>query len=341
MKLTAGILTFNDATYIFRCLETLVVQEGLGKLNRDWQIVIHDNASPDSAYLDDIEMQFPQVILVRGKENLGFGKGHNKIMSAFPAEFHAVLNNDVLFNPDFLRKLLKALEDNSRFGSSTGKLLYWDFGGHPEKTNIIDSCGLEMTKSHAFIDRGQGKKDTAFTPPNGRSSEQAPNGFNTPGVCFGGSGAAVVYRRTALETVGYERRSRDSSFDKLRTGSVPAAEEQDNVHPEFFDERMFMYKEDVDLAYRLVSQGHFCLFVPDAVGWHNRTTSVPRRKRSMREKIGSAAHESFILKKHQKQWSFGARCRTLLRQSCKWAYLFIFETKVFFGARKLLRDIST
>lgn len=305
MKLTAGILAHKDEKYLLRCLETLTVQEGLGELGKNWQIVIRDNATPDKTYLFDAQKQFPQVMFLMNGDNAGFSRGHNDIIRRYPAEFHAVLNNDILYNPDFLQKLLKTLEENPRFGSSTGKLLYWDYGGHPEKTNIIDSCGIHMSKAHAFVDRGQGEEDTAFTP----------NDYDTPGVCFGGSGAAVLYRRESLEAV------------------------QENGN--YYDERMFMYKEDIDLAYRLMVQGHFCLYVPEAIAWHHRTTSVPRNKRSMREKIGSAAHESLLLRKHRKQWSFSTRWCTMLRQYGKWFYLLIFEPKVFFAARKLLREIST
>lgn len=318
MLLTAGLLTYNDGKYARRCLETLVTQTNLGELGKDWQIVVLDNDSPDKEYLDEIEEKFPQVTLIRGDENAGFGKGHNRIMQEFPAEFHAVLNNDVLYSPDFCVKLLNALKEQPKFGSATGKLLRWDFGGHPEKTNIIDSCGMHMTASHAFVDRGQGKEDTAFTA----------NDFDAPDVCFGGSGAATIYRRTSLEAV----KICHAKHVMLSLSKHEAAQ--------FFDERMFMYKEDVDLAYRLMSQGHFCLFVPDAVAWHARTTSKPRRQRSRKERTQSAAHESLILKKHEKQWSLRTRFLTGFRQFHKWLYLLIFEPRVYFGARRLLKKIS-
>lgn len=170
-----------------------------------------------------------------------------------------------------------------------------------------------MTKAHAFKDRGQGQQDTARPCPTGWSSGRA-NAFDMPDVCFGGTGAATVYRRTALEEVA------------------------ENGH--FFDERMFMYKEDIDLAYRLLSAGHLCLFVPDAVAWHARTTSKSRRKCSKQERIWSAAHESLILRKHRHQWSRSTTIRTAVRQWCKWLYLLIFEPHVFLGARKLLRRLT-
>jgi len=304
MLLTAGLLTYNDGKYAKRCLETLVSQTGLGELGKDWQIVVLDNSSNDKKFLDEIEKEFPNVILEKEEENHGFGKGHNLIINRHPADFHAVLNIDVLFNPDFLHKLIGALKDHPHFGSSTGKLLQWNFDGRPEKTNIVDSTGIEMTIAHAFKDRDQGKIDTAFTP----------NEHDAPGVVFGGSGAATIYRRTALEEVA--------------------------MGEQYFDERMFMYKEDVDLAYRLVSNGNFCLYVPSAIAWHDRTAGslTGRRKRLINERTYSAAHETIILRKHKRQWSRLTRFLTSTRQFYKWFYLLLFEPRVFFGARKIIKN---
>jgi GT2 family glycosyltransferase len=304
MLLTAGLLTYNDGKYAKRCLETLIAQTGLGELGKDWQIVVLDNASQDRVFLARIENEFPNVILEKEEKNHGFGKGHNLIMQSHPADFHAVLNIDALFNPDFLNKLIEALKDHPHFGSATGKLLQWNFGGHPEKTNIVDSTGIEMTRAHAFKDRDQGKTDTAFTP----------NEHDAPGVVFGGSGAATMYRRSALEEVA--------------------------MNGQYFDERMFMYKEDVDLAYRLVSKGHFCLYVPSAIAWHDRTAGslTGRSKRSAKERARSAAHETIILRKHKKQWSRLTKFLTSVRQFGKWSYLLLFEPRVFFSARKIIKN---
>jgi len=164
---------------------------------------------------------------------------------------------------------------------------------------------MHMSKAHAFSDRGHGKEDTAFTPKP----------YDAPDICFGGSAAATVYRRSALEA---------------------AAE-----NGTFFDEKIFMYKEDVDLSYRLMSKGHFCIFVPSAIAWHARSTRGSRRKRSLKERTWSAANENYLLRKHKYQWSLTTKILTSMRQCGKWTYLLLFEPKVFFGARKLLKDLIT
>ena len=63
---------------------------------------------------------------------------------------------------------------------------------------------------------------------------------------FAVSGAALMARRTALEDV--------------REGD------------EYLDESFFMYKEDVDLGWRMRLRGWECWYVPGAVARHGRTS---------------------------------------------------------------------
>jgi GT2 family glycosyltransferase len=62
---------------------------------------------------------------------------------------------------------------------------------------------------------------------------------------FGACGAAAVYRKSALEAV-----------------------RADNPDSKVFDQTLFMYLEDVDLALRMQLRGMRCLYVPQAVVYH-------------------------------------------------------------------------
>jgi GT2 family glycosyltransferase len=67
---------------------------------------------------------------------------------------------------------------------------------------------------------------------------------------FGATGAAALYRRAMVEDV--------------------------SVEGEFFDEDFFAYREDADLAWRAQLLGWKCLYVPVAVGWHERRVTPER-----------------------------------------------------------------
>lgn len=341
MHLTAGILTHNDQKYLRRCLETLTDQNDLGEIGKDWQIVILDNASTDRGYLEEVKQEFPEVMIVFDEENNGFAKGHNKIINRFPADFHAVLNNDILFEPDFLSKLVNALESDEQYSSATGKLLRWDFE-NDVKTDLIDTVGIGVTKSHRFFDIGQGERD------EGQFDEREER--------FGGSGSAVVYRRSDLERVAYTTRRVDTSIrasvarDVTPSSTRPEAEVRIEGYPEppratqcdtaVFDESFFMYKEDCDLAERLIAIGKPCIYVPDARAWHDRTANslIKRSERSQRERIGSAAHQTMIIRKHLKWLPWPIRVKTVLYDLMRWGYLMVHEPRVFWRARRLLRE---
>lgn len=89
---------------------------------------------------------------------------------------------------------------------------------------------------------------------------------------LGPSGAAAIYRMSALEQI------------QERSG--------------FFDETMFMYKEDCDLAYRMRLTGYRSICVGKAVVYHDRTASG--KKESNLRIAWNRKNKS----KQVKKWSF-------------------------------------
>lgn len=103
---------------------------------------------------------------------------------------------------------------------------------------LIDSAGILMLPGRRTVDEGQGELD------DGR--------FDGWREVFGVSAAAGAYRRSALEAVS--------------NGST------------VFDETFFMYKEDVDLAWRLRRAGFTAGVDGAAIAYHGRSVgrSLPR-----------------------------------------------------------------
>lgn len=106
-----------------------------------------------------------------------------------------------------------------------------------EKTQLIDSAGLFMYRNRRCVDRGQGEEDLGQ--------------FDRAEEVFGITGACPLYRREALEDCA--------------------------VGGEVFDSDFFMYKEDVDISWRMRLFGWKCLYEPAAVAWHGRGTGAVRR----------------------------------------------------------------
>jgi GT2 family glycosyltransferase len=115
--------------------------------------------------------------------------------------------------------------------------------GEDREASVLDTTGLVMGRDRGASDRGQNQQDVGLY----EQEEQV----------FGCSGAALVARRHALEAVATEG--------------------------EVLDETFFMYKEDVDLSWRLRLAGWECWYVPRAVAYHARTSSEPAGVRSFHE----------------------------------------------------------
>lgn len=197
------------------------------------EIVILDNGSTDGTRerVEEATTDRPEARLVFSPTNLGYATGHNRVIAEARGEFVCLLNQDIVLDPGFLGAALAAF-DAPTVGSVQGRLRW--LSPDLERTDRIDSTGLMINRARRVTSRGQGSPDG---PHNDR-----------PGLLFGVDGACPVYRRAALEDV------------RIVAGD----------HAEYLDEDFFMYKEDVDLAWRLLLRGWDAAYAPGAVAWHAR-----------------------------------------------------------------------
>jgi GT2 family glycosyltransferase len=119
---------------------------------------------------------------------------------------------------------------------------------------ILDSTGIYMTPNQRHLDRGSGEIDTGQ--------------YEECEYVFGASGAAAVFRRTMLEDI--------------RNGD------------EFFDESFFAYREDADLAWRAQWMGWRCLYVPAAIGYHERKV-LPENRAELPKEINMHSFKNRFL----------------------------------------------
>ncbi len=201
------------------------------------EVVIVDNASKDGTRELLAPLSAPQYQVILNENNVGFAAAQNQAIRRAQGQWLLSLNADAVLAPDFLSQLLVAAErKDSRIGALCGKLLRWNPGGEPEFTSQIDSTGIYFTRNLRHFDRG---------------SEQTDRGqYQELQYVFGATAAAALYRRAMVEDV--------------------------SVEGEFFDEDFFAYREDADLAWRAQLLGWNCLYVPSAVGWHQRRVTPER-----------------------------------------------------------------
>jgi GT2 family glycosyltransferase len=214
---------------------------------RDVSISAVDNASEDGtrATLAAFERASPVPLDVfPSRENLGYTGGHNRSIAKAVERgvpWVLVLNTDVVLAPGFVETLLREAErPDYARVAAFTGKILRAEGPDLTPTSVLDSVGVRMTPNGRHFDVGAGDVD------DGR--------FDRPAEVFGASGCAVLFRTEALADV------------RISTG--------------FFDDDFFVYREDVDLAWRLRGRGWSARCVPAAVAWHRRR-NLPERRRAM------------------------------------------------------------
>jgi GT2 family glycosyltransferase len=217
-------------------------------------------------------------------------------------DYFLMLNPDVLLEDNFLLELINQAKNYPDFSVLAPRILYWDFPNN-KKTEIIDSCGVGITRSNFFFDRGQGKKFQEENYPAGE--------------VFGFTGAGAL----------------------LNLKNVSLITDRKNNYLEFFDEMMFMYKEDVEFSYRLQLAGLKVFFTPQAIMYHHRSLSSRRSKvlslilktRDHKSRSRSLQNQLIIMYKTRKL-PFSAR----VRFSTAGRLFLLFIYSLFFRRRALI-----
>lgn len=297
-KVTIGILSYNDKKYLEQGLPSLLAQD-----YSDIEILICDNnQDPDFKIKNWIESEFPTIRVLNAGGNVGFGRGHNHLISNAKGEYYLCFNSDMVASKDYVSKLLEPFKKDPKIAVTTGKILKWsNFPDSPFslKENYIDTVGLLPYKSHSFNERGYGQKDIGQ--------------FDAQTDIWGCSGASPMFKIDLLKKIAH----------------------QEN---EFFDSLFFMYKEDIDLMYRLNWAGFKIAYQPKAVAWHDRTAEDPggiinnikkRKKRAAYIKENSFLNHLILTYKNWSwDYSLEVKIKTLLFILKYNIYLLFFDPKV-------------
>ncbi len=110
VELSVIIVNYNGLKYLKNCFDSL--SEKLG--NVVFEIILIDNNSSDES-CSYIKKNYPNVILIESKENLGFGKGNNQAVKKARGNYLLLINNDTIVL-DELSTALEYLKSYSKAG---------------------------------------------------------------------------------------------------------------------------------------------------------------------------------------------------------------------------------
>ena len=226
--LSVVVVNWNTKARLRSCLES--VARRLESV--DHEVIVIDNASEDGSP-EMVAQSFPAARLIRNQTNAGFGRANNQAMRVARGRWLLLLNSDTVLIDDSVADLFKAL-DRDR-----------EDGGRMANVGVAH-CRLVF--------------------PDGRLQHTA---YRFP-----------TLRRALFEGLGlYKVASTDFASDTLLAGYWDHAQERDVdwVAGSFmlmprevfettggFDERFFMYGEDLEWCYRIRDCGWRVRFFPRA-----------------------------------------------------------------------------
>lgn len=198
------------------------VENASGGLNT--QCIVVDNASKDGS-VEFLRNRFKNVRFIENSENYGFGKANNQAIREAKGKYILLLNPDTLLQEDTLRILTRHMEKNSECGACGCKIVNPDGTFAPESRRTVPTISTALFKASGL---------TALFPESrlfGRYYESWKD-EDKPGEIEVLSGSFMFFRSSVLKEAGG------------------------------FDERFFMYAEDIDLCYRVRNNGWRIDYVP-------------------------------------------------------------------------------
>ena len=261
------IVTHDHAETLAACLAAV---EGLEPAPMG--LVVIDNASADgSAEIAEERSGELTTTVFREERNTGFAAASNRGIAATSEPWVLLLNPDCAPRPDLPRRLIDAVADRpeaARIGAVSPKLVRAE-GPGIEPRPVIDAAGMVVTCSGRHFDRGAGIEDDGS--------------YDRPAWVFGGTAAAILLRREALDDVAYPEN-------------------------EIFPESFFAYREDAELAWRLQLRGWKCLYAPSAVAAHRRGFRPEEGRQGHMAINRFSVRNRFLLRHHCAGFWWHLRC---------------------------------
>jgi GT2 family glycosyltransferase len=121
MDLSIVIVNWNGLAVLRNCLRSIFEKpQGLA-----FEVIVVDNASHDAS-VEVVQREFPQVIILRNQQNLGFAAANNQAFAVARGRYILLLNNDTLVLEDTLAKSVLYLDANPGVGALGCRIEYPD-----------------------------------------------------------------------------------------------------------------------------------------------------------------------------------------------------------------------
>lgn len=228
------VLNWNRADDTIFCLRSLSF---LDYFSLDPTVVVVDNGSNDDSVerIERFKTDSFKLHLIKNDSNFGFAKGNNVGINYAlrnKADYVMVLNNDTLLDKKLLLNLVEVLRRDKRVGVVSPKIYFAKgFEFHKDRYKEKD-LGKVLWYAGGII-------DWQNVMGINRGVDEIDNKqFNLVEEVDFATGCCSLFSSSVLKKIGC------------------------------YDERYFMYFEDVDLSVRIKRGGFKILFEPKGIVWH-------------------------------------------------------------------------
>ncbi len=224
--------------------------ESIEKIQLPWQLSVVDHSETASAEAF-FKREHTEYHFCNG-ENAGYGAGHNKVLARNLNlhPYHLVLNPDISFAEGTVEKLIQFCEQHDDVGMVSPKILY-------PNGEVQHLCKLLPSPADLFLRRFL--RFRSVLEKRNECYEMRFTGYDKPMQVPHITGCFMLMKREALKQAG------------------------------LFDERYFMYLEDVDLS-RRINEISRAFFVPDAQVTHRYKKESYQSAKLLRYHLVSAMH---------------------------------------------------
>lgn len=227
IKLSIIIPSWNTEMLLRQCLKSISAK---------FEIIVVENGSTDGS-AEMVKKEFPEVILIENKENVGFGKANNQAAIKAKGDYLLFLNSDTIVKESSLEQLIGFLDNNQEVGAVSPLLL------NEDGSFQLDPCYLKFPSPlGSFVYYNKILRPIFFRlfPSFLLSARDFINPVEVDQL----PGAALMIRKKI--------------FDK--TGG--------------FDIRFPIYFEDTDLSFQIRKQGMKLFIIPQAKITHFGRKSI-------------------------------------------------------------------
>lgn len=198
-KVTIIVTNYNGKDFLDGCFSSL--------LRLDYPaftVIMADGNSKDDS-VSFVSKKFPQVKILKDKENLGVCKSFNDAFKKAKTDLVVKVDNDIIADRNWLREMVKTIESDPQIGVVGSKILNYDGKSIQEFGSSMDRMGYPMS----YI-----------------GLEGEPKKLPKLREVFYISGCSMLFKKKVFEETG------------------------------MLDEKFYIYKDDLDLCWRMKLLGY-------------------------------------------------------------------------------------